>query len=189
MNTMKCFNKIEKELPVLWLTGLPCAGKTTLAKNLKQELERRGLNVFHLDGDDLRQKLNADLGFSHQDRKENLRRAAHVSNLFKENGHFVIASFISPQEELRQMLKEIVRDLMLVYVKCSPAICRARDVKGMYAQAQKGKIAKFTGVSAQFEEPLSADVVVDTECNSIEECVEQLLSELEVLCCKRTSIK
>lgn len=164
----------------LWLTGLPCAGKTTLAKRIKQELDNRGYKAVHLDGDDVRCKLNADLGFTADDRKENLRRVAHVARLFNENGNFVIASFVSPTNEFRQMVRDIIVNFKLVYVNCSLETCEQRDVKGMYKKARSGEIKQFTGISAPFEEPTTADIVVDTENNCLEDCVRQVLEALEV---------
>lgn len=162
----------------LWLTGLPCSGKTTLAKRLKEELDNRGFKTVHLDADDIRNKLNADLGFSPEDRKENLRRVAHVAKLFNENGSFVVASFVSPTNEYRKMIKEIIGNFKLVFLKCSLEACEKRDVKGMYKKAKNGEIKDFTGVSAPFEEPLDADIIVDTEHNSIEDCVKKILGAI-----------
>ena len=163
----------------LWLTGLPCSGKTTLAKRLKEELDNRGYKAVHLDGDDVRGKLNEDLGFSVEDRKENLRRIAHVSKLFNENGNFVIASFVSPTNEYRRMIKETIGDFKLVYLKCSVETCEERDIKGMYKRARLGEIKDFTGVSAPFEEPNDADIIVDTKNQDPETCVRQILSNLK----------
>lgn len=162
----------------LWLTGLPCSGKTTLAKRLKEELDNKGFKTVHLDADDIRNKLNADLGFSPEDRKENLRRVAHVSKLFNESGNFVVTSFVSPTNEYRKMTKEIIGNFKSVFLKCSLKTCEERDVKGMYKKARNGEIKDFTGVSAPFEEPLDADVVVDTEHNSIEDCVKKILDNI-----------
>jgi len=164
----------------LWLTGLPCAGKTTLAKRLKEELDNRGYNTTHLDGDDVRGALNADLGFSPEERKENLRRIAHVAKLFNKSGMFVIASFVSPSNKLRKMIKEVVENFKLVYVKCDVAECEKRDIKGMYKRARLGEIPQFTGVSAPFEEPDDADIVIDTEKNDVEHCIKELLKKLNV---------
>lgn len=164
----------------LWLTGLPCAGKTTLAKRIKEELDNRGYNTTHLDGDDVRGKLNEDLGFSEEDRKENLRRVAHVAKLFNQSGMFVIASFVSPTDVLRNMIKDIVGNFKLVFVKCSVDECKKRDVKGMYKRAMAGEIPEFTGVSAPFDEPSDADIVVDTQNNDVEECVNMILTRLNV---------
>ncbi|MFH1594014.1 MAG: adenylyl-sulfate kinase [Candidatus Omnitrophota bacterium] len=164
----------------LWLTGLPCAGKTTLAKRIKAELDNRGYNTTHLDGDDVRNALNENLGFSVEDRKENLRRIAHVAKLFNKSGIFVIASFVSPTIELRGMVKKIVGNFKLVYVKCNLDECERRDVKGMYKRARRGEIAQFTGVSAPFEEPKTANIVIDTKKNDIETCVEHIIKKLNV---------
>lgn len=162
----------------LWLTGLPCSGKSALAKRLKEKLNNKGYQVVHLDADDVRSTLNADLGFSPEDRKENLRRIAHVAKLFNKNGNFVIASFISPTNEMREMVKEIIGNFKLVFVKCGLEMCEKRDVNGMYKKARIGEIKDFTGISAPFEEPHQADIVVDTERNNIEDCVKEILSKI-----------
>ncbi len=164
----------------LWITGLPCAGKTTLAKRVKEELDNRGHKAVHLDGDDVRGRVNADLGFSPEDRKENLRRVAHIARLFNENGNIVIASFVSPLNELRQMVRDIIGNFNLVYARCSLETCEKRDVKGMYRKARKGSIKQFTGVSAAFEEPAAADIIVDTENNDVEDCVKHILEAVNV---------
>lgn len=168
---------IENLRTTLWITGLPCAGKTTLAKRLKEELDNRGYNTTHLDGDDVRGALNADLGFSPEDRKENLRRIAHVAKLFNKNGIFVIASFVSPTNELRNMIKDVIGNFKLVYAKCDVSVCEKRDVKGMYKRARLGEIPEFTGISAPFEEP-DADIVIDTQNKNVEECVQEILTAL-----------
>lgn len=164
----------------LWLTGLPCSGKTTIAKRMKEELDNRGYKAVHLDGDDVRNELNADLGFSNEDRKENLRRISHIAKLFNKNGNFVIASFVSPTNEFRKMIKSIIGNLKLVYIKCSVEACKERDVKGMYKRAKLGEIPEFTGVSAPFEEPDDADITVDTEKEDVETCVRKILKSLKV---------
>jgi adenylylsulfate kinase len=169
---------IEKS--TLWLTGRPCAGKSTIAARLKEEMRKRGYRTVHIDGDDVRLKLNADLGFSDKDRKENLRRAAHVMRLFNENGSFVIATFVSPTNGLREMVRGIIASFKLCYVRCGADVCEDRDVKGMYKKARAGQIKEFTGVSAPFEEPLRVDITVDTERNSLEDCVRHILRELHV---------
>ncbi len=164
----------------LWLSGLPCSGKTTLSKRLKEELDNRGFKAVHLDADDVRNTLNADLGFSPEDRIENLRRIAHVAKLFNDNGNFVIASFLSPLNEYRVLVRTIIGNFKLVYVRCSLSTCEDRDVKGMYKKARQGEMINFTGISAPFEEPLNADIVVDTEHYSEEECVKEILQKLGV---------
>jgi adenylylsulfate kinase len=165
---------------VLWLCGLPCSGKTTLGKRLKEELDGRGYKTVHLDGDDIRRGLNADLGFSPEDRRENLRRVAHVAKLFNENGTFVIASFITPTNELREMVKEIIGNFKLGFLKCSLQTCEERDLKGMYRKARKGEIERFTGISAPFEEPLHPDIIIDTENNNLEDCIREILNKLGI---------
>jgi len=162
----------------LWLTGLPCSGKTTLSKRLKEELDNRGFKTVCLDADDVRSKLNSDLGFSKDDRMENLRRVAHVAKLFNDNGNFVIASFVSPLNENRRMVREIIDNFKLVYIKCSLQVCEKRDVKGMYKKARAGQIQEFTGVSAVFEEPPDADVIIDTEHWDINDCVKEILDKI-----------
>ena len=176
--------KAQKEPSIekmtLWLTGRPCAGKSTIALRLKEEMKKRGYRTVHIDGDDVRGKLNADLGFSDKDRKENLRRVAHVMQLFNENGSFVIATFVSPTNDLREMVRGIIGNFKLCYIRCSPELCESRDVKGMYKKARAGQIKEFTGVSAPFEEPLWADITVDTERNNLDDCIRHILRELHV---------
>jgi adenylyl-sulfate kinase len=163
----------------LWLTGLPCSGKTTLAKRIKEELDNRGYKTVHLDGDDVRGALNENLGFSKEDRIENLRRVAHVAKLFNKSGTFVIASFVSPRDSMREMIKRIIGNFKLVYLKCPLKVCEKRDVKGMYKRARLGEIPDFTGVGAPFEVPKSADIAVDTEHRDVEECVNTILRKLD----------
>ena len=163
----------------IWFTGLPCSGKTTLAIALKEELGKRGCEAIHLDGDILRSGINKDLGFSAKDRKENLRRAAYLIKDMRSNGEIVIASFVSPTNELRNMVKDILGSMWLVYVKCSLEECKKRDVKGMYQKAERGEIKDFTGISAPFEEP-NADLVIDTEHNNVQTCIKQILKMLNM---------
>ena len=164
----------------IWLTGLPCSGKTTLAIALKKELDSSGYKTVHLDGDVLRAGVHRDLGFSSNDRRENLKRTACMARDLSREGNLVIASFVSPTNELRDMVREIIGPMWLVYVKCSLAECKKRDVKGMYQKALKGEIKEFTGISAPFEEPIDADILVDTEYNNIQGCVHQILVMLEI---------
>jgi len=163
----------------VWFTGLPCSGKTTLAKRLKEELDNRGYKTALLDGDDVRDKLNEDLSFSDRDRFENLRRIAHVAKLFNENGNFVIASFISPTNKMREMVKKIIPTIKIIYLQCSLETCEKRDTRGMYKQAREGKIKDFTGIGAPFEIP-KTDLVVDTEKKRINACIEQILAMLNI---------
>ncbi len=164
--------------PVLWFTGLSGSGKTTIASALEKRLNEKGLKVFLLDGDVLRNGLNKDLEFSEADRKENLRRASEVAKLFAGNGFIVLCSFVSPTEDLRSMIKEIIgsKNLTSIFVKTPIEVCEKRDVKGLYAKARAGLIPDFTGITAPFEEPLNPDITVDTTKMNVDECVNEILS-------------
>lgn len=160
----------------LWLTGLPCSGKTTIAKELVKKID-----AYHIDGDRVRGGLTKDLGFSEEDRYENLRRVAEVCLMLNKAGVDVVATFISPTEQVRGMVQDIIEgysDFILVHVKCSLDICEKRDVKGMYAKARLGEIKEFTGVSAPYEEPENPDFVVDTDTESVKESVNRILDFL-----------
>ena len=157
-----------------WFTGMPCSGKTTLAKAFKDSLVAQGCDVVLVDGDDLRTGLCKGLGFSDDARKENLRRAAHVCEMLNRNRKVVVACFVSPTEESREIVGEIVKNMKLVYVKCSEEVCEKRDVKGMWAKARIGEIKDFTGVSAPYEEPKSPWCVVETDAMDLESCVNRL---------------
>lgn len=168
----------------IWLTGLPCSGKTTIADKLKEELDNRvGYRTARLDGDVVRGKgrLNEDLGFSYQDRKENLRRVANVARMFNDNKITVIASFVSPTNNLRDMVGGIIGEkrFKLVYVRCPLEICEQRDVKGMYKKARKKEIKEFTGISAPFEEPEKPFITIDTDKQNLEACVGDILIKLD----------
>ncbi|MCD2513137.1 adenylyl-sulfate kinase [Comamonas endophytica] len=164
---------------VIWFTGLSGSGKSTLAYALEARLHAAGRHCVVLDGDNLRHGLCADLGFSPADRHENLRRAAQVARLFAESGTICLAAFISPMRADREMVRQIVgpQDLYEVYLDCPLEACEARDVKQLYQRARAGAIADFTGVSAPYEPPLAPQLVLATQSQSIEECL-QLLVEL-----------
>jgi len=169
----------------LWFTGLPCSGKTTIADRLQLELDNLpGYKTYKLDGDVVRGpgSLNENLGFSDEDRFENLRRIAHVAKMFNDSKTTVLASFVSPSENQREMIENIVgpEKFKLIYVDCPLQVCEARDVKGMYAKARAGQIPGFTGVSAPFDVPKNPAVVVKTNERTLEECVEQIISELGI---------
>ncbi len=161
----------------LWFTGLSGSGKSTVAIALEKALSEKGVFCRIIDGDNVRCGLNAGLGFSPQDRKENIRRVAEVCRLFTQTGIVTIATFISPSRELRDMARNIIGadDFMEVYVSTPLEGCERRDVKGLYARARRGEIKEFTGVSAPFEAPLSPDVDIDTSRLGVEECVERIL--------------
>ncbi len=169
---------------VLWFTGLPCSGKTTISKKLEKELKNKGYSVIHLDGDDVRRGINSDLGFSREDRKENLRRIAHIVDLLvkKTDIDFILTSFVSPEEFYRDLVKNIIGEegFKLVYVKCPLKVCEERDVKGMYVKARNGEILEFTGVSAPFEEPKELDVVVETDKQGLEKCTSKIIKVLNL---------
>lgn len=165
---------------VLWFTGLSGSGKSTLAKQLQRRLFDKGYQVTVLDGDNIRKGMNSDLGFSPEDRTENIRRVAEVSALFARSGTIVITSFISPYREDRLRARAVAPELVhSVYIKASVEACEKRDVKGLYKKARAGQIAEFTGISAPYEEPESADVVVDTERHNVQECVDMLVKYVE----------
>ncbi|MDR3692449.1 MAG: adenylyl-sulfate kinase [Fimbriimonas sp.] len=165
---------------VLWLTGLSGAGKSTIADALVEQLKLDGIQAARLDGDDLRTGLNCDLGFSPEDRSENLRRAAHVAGLIARLGHVTVCSFITPLNSDRRMIRNILGDLYTeVYVKTGLAECERRDPKGHYRRARSGQLPGFTGVSAPFEEPDNSDIVVDTEELSVEGAVKALADFIE----------
>lgn len=165
---------------MVWFTGLSGSGKSTIAVALEKELHSRGLLCRILDGDNVRTGINANLGFSPEDRAENIRRIAEVGKLFVDTGIITIAAFISPSAGLRSMAAGIIGrdDFMEVFVSTPLAECERRDVKGLYAKARKGEIAEFTGISAPFEEPLNPNLSLDTSLLSVEESVARLLDEI-----------
>ncbi|MBG9456300.1 adenylylsulfate kinase [Lysinibacillus sphaericus] len=161
---------------ILWFTGLSASGKSSVANAFARRLFERGNQAFVLDGDNVRHGLNKDLGFDEASRKENIRRIGEVSKLFVENGQIVLTAFISPYREDRQVVRELVEvgEFIEVYVKCSVETCERRDPKGLYKRARNAEIPNFTGISAPYEEPENPEIILDTELNSIEECVDQL---------------
>ena len=169
------------QYPTLWLTGLSGAGKTSIALALAQALKAQGRAATVLDGDQLRHGLNRDLGFSPQDRHENIRRTAEVARLMNEAGLTVIAAFISPYRSDRAMAGAIIgpERYIEVHVSTPLAVCEARDVKGLYAKARGGQLAQFTGVSAPYEEPLDAALTLDTQALALEESVARICEYLQ----------
>jgi bifunctional enzyme CysN/CysC len=165
---------------VLWLTGLSGAGKSTLAIRVERELFRRGYAVYALDGDNVRLGLNADLGFSPEDRTENIRRAGEVAALFADAGLVCITSFISPYQTDRARARAAAgRHFHEVYVKAELAVCEKRDPKGLYSRARTGEIADFTGISSPYEPPLAAELIVETDKVDIAGCVAEIVDYVE----------
>ena len=164
---------------VIWLTGLPCSGKTTLAKMLENWFKLKGYPVERLDGDTIRQGLTADLGFNKQDRERNIERVTYVAKLLSRNGIVVIAAFVSPYREMRQKIRQEVTNYIEIYVACDLDVCIQRDVKSMYNKAMRGEINDFTGASDLYEEPYCPDVIVHTDKQTEEESFKNILIYLE----------
>ncbi|MBN1800593.1 MAG: adenylyl-sulfate kinase [Candidatus Lokiarchaeota archaeon] len=165
----------------LWFTGLACSGKTVLADKVAEELRSRGMKVERLDGDTVRKGLTRDLGFSDEDRRMNIERVTFVAKLLTRNGVAVLASFISPFNDIRAYSRKEIGDYILVYVKCSLEGCEKRDTKGMYARARAGEIKDFTGIDSPFEEPDNADIIVETDKQTIEESKNFILQKLNIM--------
>ena len=167
---------------MLWFTGLSGSGKSTVAIALERELQQRGLLCRILDGDNIRSGINSNLGFSAEDRRENIRRIAEVGKLFVDTGIITIAAFISPTEEIRQMAQEIIGkdDFKEIYISTPLEECERRDVKGLYARARRGEVKNFTGISAPFEAPAHPALTLDTSRFPLEESVKRLLEFLGV---------
>jgi bifunctional enzyme CysN/CysC len=161
---------------VIWFTGLSGSGKSTLANALEMELHSRGMSTYILDGDNIRQGLNKDLGFTDADRVENIRRIAEVAKLMMDAGDIVITAFISPFRREREMARELIgtESFIEVYVSTSLEVCEQRDVKGLYKQARSGKIPNMTGISSSYEVPEKPDWIFDTSTNSVGQCIEKL---------------
>jgi len=167
---------------VLWFTGLPASGKTTIATIVKRELLKLGQRVELLDGDDLRKKLDPEIGFSPEDRAIHIRRVAYVAGLLARNGVAVLVCLVSPYIHTREAAREMIGDNFIeVYVKCSLKTCIERDPKGLYRKALAGEILNMTGIGDPYEEPPNPDVVVDTERNTAEENGRIVLEKLRGL--------
>lgn len=171
---------MNKEGFTLWFTGWSGSGKSTLAIAVEDDLRRQGLkNVQRLDGDIVREDLTRDLGFSKEDRDENIRRVTFVAELLSRNGVATLVSFISPYREARDNARRRCRNFIEVFVRCDQETLVSRDVKGLYKKAIRGEIENFTGVSDPYEEPLNPEIVVDTAQQTIEESRDDILSYLK----------
>ena len=173
---------LKQKSPVVWLTGLSGSGKSTIANQLAVKLQQEGKLAYILDGDNVRMGLNKDLGFSDDDRKENIRRIAEVAKLLSDAGVIVITAFISPFREERENAKEIIgkNNFTEVYVEAPLMVCEDRDPKGLYKKARNGEIPMFTGIDSPYEEPINADLTISTENNSIDVCVNFIYKNLEL---------
>lgn len=157
----------------VWFTGLSGSGKSTLVQSVEKSLFQKGFHVKSVDGDQLRDGLCEDLGFSTLDRTENLRRAAELTQILIDSGMIVLAAFITPTNDNRNMIRRLIgnESFLLVHVDCPINICESRDVKGLYAKARSGLISDFTGITSPYEEPLDADLVVHTNLEKLDDCV------------------
>ena len=165
---------------VLWFTGLSGSGKSTVANAAEKILHNMGLQTYVLDGDNVRMGLNKDLGFSHKDRTENIRRITEVANLFADSGSIVLTAFISPYREDRDKAREIIStdDFIEVFVSADLSVCELRDPKGLYKKARAGEIKGFTGIDAPYEAPLNPELIVETDKNDIETCAQIVVDYL-----------
>lgn len=171
---------LNQKSKVIWFTGLSGSGKSTLAIELERELHNRGYLCRILDGDNIRTGINNNLGFSEDDRLENIRRIAEVSKLFTDTGVITLAAFISPINEIREMAMSIIGedDFLEVFVNTPIEVCEQRDVKGLYKRARAGEIADFTGVSSPFEAPLNPFIEIDTSKQPLKESADMLIEKI-----------
>lgn len=165
---------------ILWFTGLSNSGKSTIAHAAEERLHTLGCRTFVFDGDNVRNGLCADLGFSREDRDENIRRVGEMAKLFIDSGVIAMTAFISPFRAERNRVRSLVQegDFHEIYCKCPLEICEQRDVKGHYKKARAGEIKEFTGISSPYEEPVHPDLVLTTDTLSIEQCVDKVLELL-----------
>ena len=171
---------LRQSAKVIWFTGLSGSGKTTLASNLEKELFFRRFFCQVLDGDNIRTGINNNLGFSEEERLENIRRISEVSKILINTGMITICSFISPTNDIRALARSIIgeKDFIEIFLNPPLAICEQRDVKGLYKRARAGEIKDFTGISAPFEAPSNPDVEIDTSVTSIKDSVEMIFSAI-----------
>ena len=174
---------LQQHGKVLWFTGLSGSGKSTIAKGLEEALHAKGFFAVVLDGDNVRTGINSNLGFSDEDRKENIRRIAEVAKLFCSNGVIVICCFVSPTKEIRAQAKSIVgeKDFVEIFVNTPFEECEKRDVKGLYAKARAGEIKDFTGVNAPFEIPAEPDLEIQTKNKTVAENLSEVFQFIHPL--------
>jgi adenylylsulfate kinase len=166
--------------PVIWFTGLSGSGKSTLANALESKLFELGYKTYVLDGDNVRMGLNKDLGFSDNDRKENIRRIAEVANLFSDSGTLTLTAFISPFIEDRNIARDIIGDNFIeVWVKADLDTCEVRDPKGLYKKARLGEIKNFTGIDSPYESPENPELIIETDKLDIEQSIEIIIEHLK----------
>lgn len=162
----------------IWFTGLPCAGKTSISIELEKKLSAVGYRVERLDGDNIRQHLTKDLGFTPEDRNTNIERVAYVAKLLSRNGVITVCAFIAPSEYQRNHARETIDNYIEAFVDTPLDVCKQRDVKGMYKKAEQGKIDNFTGISAPYEKPENPDITLDTVNKSASKSAEEVIQYL-----------
>ena len=172
---------MEQRGVTLWFTGLPSSGKSSIADTVAERLRQRGFKAERLDGDIIRKHLWKELGYSKEDRDENIRRAAFLAGLLTRNGIIVLTSFISPYRELRDYARREIGDFVEIYVRCPVEVCIQRDTRGMYKKALAGEIPNFTGVSDPYEEPLNPEVLIESHKESLEESVTKVMTKIKEL--------
>ncbi len=170
--------RLQQRSKVLWLTGLSGSGKSTIAEALERKLHNSGYFAQVLDGDNIRSGINSNLGFSLEDRQENIRRIAEIGKLYLNSGVITLNSFISPTVEIRNFAKEIIgaEDFIEIYINAPIEVCEQRDVKGLYQKARKGIIKGFTGIDSPYEPPINPAIEIKTDQLSLEESVEQIFN-------------
>ena len=166
---------------VIWFTGLSASGKSTIAHHLERELYERGIRTYVLDGDNVRHRMNSDLGFSREDRHENLRRIGEMSKLFVEAGIMVLNAFISPYRKDRELVADIIGhdNFIEIHVDCPVEVCEKRDPKGLYKKARAGIIKGYTGVDSPYEAPTRPDIRLNTDEDDVDTCVKKVLEHLD----------
>lgn len=167
---------------LIWFTGLSGSGKSTIANVVEQQLHKKGIKTYTLDGDNIRKGINNDLTFSPKDRTENIRRIAEVANLMVDAGLVVLSAFVSPYKKDRENIKSIVKDVNFVeiFINTSVEECERRDVKGLYKKARRGEIKNMTGITAPYEAPENPDIEINTEQETVEESVQKILNYIEL---------